>query len=89
VHIPPSKESRDRVAEIVEERVRELARSEGTDLVFDEDKDGGVQVRVAATSARGDSVDIAVMRLANALLDNPRYAARLTRALGGVRGLSN
>jgi hypothetical protein len=72
---------------MIEKQVRELARSEGTELFLNEDKDGGVQARLATASARGENLDIAVVRLANVLLNEPRYAARLVRALAHVRGL--
>ena len=36
----------------------------------------------------GENLDIAILRLANALLEHHRYSARLTRKLGCASGLS-
>lgn len=80
-------ENRDHVAELIEAQLRELARDEGTELLVEICDDGRVGARLAAVSARGENLDIAIIRLANALLDDPPYNELLTHALSRVSGL--
>ena len=68
--------------------MREFARNEGMKLVSREDESGSVEVCFGAVTARGENLDIAILRLANALLEDHRYSARLTRKLGCASGLS-
>jgi hypothetical protein len=76
------------VAAVVEEQLREFARNEGIRLVWDEDENGSVEVCFGAVTVRGENLDIAILRLANALLEDHRYSSRLTRELGRASGLS-
>ena len=78
--------SRDPVAVLVEKQLREMTERAGTTLLLEQDDHGRVKAQWGDVSVSGKSVDIAIMRLANGLLDDPRYTATLTVALSRVIG---
>jgi hypothetical protein len=81
-------QERDPVAILIEEELCKFARREGAIISVREDKDGKAEARFDAATAGGENRDIAILRLANSLLEDPRFRSRLTRALSSVRGLS-
>src|SRR3954453_7960782 len=79
---------RDPVAALVEKQLRDLAGSERLKIFFGDDGGGIVEGRFGSVTVRGESLDIAVLRLANRLLEDPRFSDRLTRSLRSVSGLT-
>lgn len=72
----------------MEEQLRVLAGNEGANLIVRECEGGKVEAHFGTVGVKGPNRDLATMRLANALLDDRRYEARLIGALRGLRGLS-
>jgi hypothetical protein len=72
---------RDPVALLVEEQLSELAQGSGTEVHFDSSNSGDIEVRFETFTIRGENRDIALLRLASALLDDNRFAPTLIHAL--------
>jgi len=76
--------NRDPVAAIVEERLNEFARNHGGEITAAPDESGKMALAFNGVMVAGENRDIAILRLASALLDDPRFTVRLTRSLGSV-----
>jgi hypothetical protein len=73
---------RDPVALLVERELKELADQCNVEASLNPPDNGNVQLRFDNIVVSGESRDIALLRLASALLNNERYMARLTQTLG-------
>jgi hypothetical protein len=73
---------RDPVAVFVEKELRELARTSDVKTNLNPAKDRNVELRFDDVVVHGETRDIALLRLASALLEVERFKLPLTRALG-------
>ncbi len=87
VHLPPSCFGRDPVGALVEEQLQELAHANDETFNFSVSNAGWVVATFGSTKVTGETLDVAILRLASALLDDPRFTKGLTRALRSVTAL--
>src|SRR4051812_46137858 len=80
-------DDRDPVAKSVEELLCKLARKKGARLTVSETEIGEVEVRFETVALCAENRDIAILRLAGALLENQRFTSDLTQSLRRVPGL--
>ncbi len=78
----PKLVARDRVAAVIEARLHELARRGHGELKVKRDT-GGIRLRFGAVAETGSDYDIALVRLAKALIDDPQLKTAITEALKG------
>lgn len=72
---------------LVEEELRRLASVEEQELVVDEKEPGTTFASFGAIFVRGEDRDIAVLRLANTLLDDARLRPLVTGSLIQIIGM--
>jgi hypothetical protein len=73
---------RDPVALLLERELGNLARQIGVEAHLGPNGDGDPEVRFGDVVARGETHDIALLRLASALLEKDRFKRELVLALG-------
>lgn len=73
---------RDPVALLIEAELEKLAVSEGVEIDLNPRETEDVELRFDGVVARGECRDIALVRLASALLENERFIYPLVRGLG-------
>jgi hypothetical protein len=78
----PSAGSRDPVCEAIETFLRDIAAKESTILQRDDAQDS-VTVRFGNLGASGGTYEIALVRLAKLMMDEPAYCRLLMNALRG------
>jgi hypothetical protein len=78
----PIAHARDPVALVVERELKDLAQQYDVEASLNPPDDGNVELRFDNIVVSAESQDIALLRLASALLNEERYMARLTQTLG-------
>src|SRR4051794_23520101 len=76
--------TRDPVGLVVEQQLRNLANASRESFRLGADAHGKVTAAFGRVKVEGENADITILRLASALLDDPRFRHCLTQSLRSV-----